>query len=132
MNYYQPREIAGPDGKGTGRWHYSVRNDDWIRPVGYCADGCRGHETREGAYEHQTAYMLDHELRLDGNYDGVQCPCEAVIESGARVGQKCEAWTSSFAEVGRPGRRFSLCDLHRNRDVVAKLYGSVGDSISSW
>lgn len=118
MNYYQAREIMGTDGKGTGKWHYTVRNKRLgTMPVGYCADGCEGHETPEGAYEHQAAYLLDHGTRY-GESSGAQYPCKV-----------CKAWTSGFAEIGY--RIFMLCDEHRNRDEVAKLFGTVGDVFGS-
>lgn len=120
MNYYAAREINGPDGKGTGKWHYTRRNKRLgTFPVGYCAEGCEGHDTPEGAYEHQTAYLLDRETRLDGESSGQMLRCRV-----------CQEWTSRFAQVGE-SRLYMLCDQHRNRDEVAKLLGIVGDEISS-
>ena len=37
MNYDEAREIMDADGKGTGLWHYTSRNDDRIMPIGYCS-----------------------------------------------------------------------------------------------
>ncbi len=117
MNYYQAREIL-KDGEPSGKWHYTVWNDNRIMPVGYCAQGCEGHETREGAYEHQTAYLLDHQTRYDGEWAGTQYQCMV-----------CKTWTSKFASVDH--QKFTLCDEHRNREQVAKLFGTVADAISS-
>lgn len=127
MNYYQPREIA-KDGKGTGRWHYTCRNDNQIWPVGYCAQGCEGHPTPDEARAHQTAYILDHEVRLDETDSDSQRQCEAPIDGGC-----CGAWTQGRARVGKGiGRQFVLCGAHRTKEIVAALYGSVGDVISSY
>lgn len=120
MNYYQARELKGPDGKGTGKWHYTVSNKrTGTMPVGYCADGCPGHDTPEGAYEHQTAYLLDHRTNYDGLMTDMLFRCEI-----------CGAWTDRYATID--DRRFNLCDEHRNREQVAKLFGTVGDATSSW
>lgn len=79
---------------------------------------CPGHDTPEGAYQHQTEYVLAERMSLNGSMPGQQCPC-----------QVCEAWTQGLAEVD--GRLFVLCDEHRTREVVTELFGTVGDSFGS-
>ena len=118
MNYYQPREIRGMDGNPSGRWHYTCMNDGRIWPVGYCAQGCPGHDSKDGAYEHQRQYVLDHKLRLDGQALNTAQKCLV-----------CGAWTDRFAEADM--QQFFLCDAHRTREEVASRF-EVGDAISSW
>lgn len=150
MNYHQPRQIQ--DGPLAGKWHYTVMNDGQIWPEGYCSkfrecpdchggsvfasdpalacstcsnagvievEPCPGHDTKQGAYEHQTQYLLDNKLRLDGQYANAQYHCEI-----------CQAWTDRFAEID--DRPYTLCDEHRTREVVTELFGTVGDSVSSY
>lgn len=122
MNYYSARQVdPNTDRPDAGKWRYTRRNDGRIWPVGYCTD-CPGHDTREEAYEHQTAYLLDH-IFFDGELVDTKHPCAV---------DGCQEWTDRFAEVDRPGRMFMLCDQHRNRDTVAALFGGAGNSISSW
>ena len=121
MNYHQPRQIEPTaDRPDAGKWRYTNMNDGRVWAEGYCAD-CPGHDTKEGAYEHQTQYVLDH-ARYDGEEVGAKRQCRA---------EGCEEWTQSFAEVGHT-QMFTLCDAHRNRETLALLYGSVGDSFGSW
>ena len=122
MNYHQPRQIDPvSDRPDAGRWRYTCMNDGKVWAEGYCAEGCPGHDTKDGAYEHQTAYVLDHAW-LDGQMKNQQKRCEA---------EGCGEWTQGFAEVDHASI-FHLCDQHRTREVVAAIYGSVGDSFGSW
>ena len=58
MNYHQPRQIEPTaDRPDAGKWRYTNMNDGFVWPEGYCAE-CPGHDTKEGAYEHQTQYVL--------------------------------------------------------------------------
>lgn len=120
MNYYQPRELKGSDGKGNGLFHYTVRNDNRIFAVGYCAEGCDGHPTEEAARRHYTEYLLDNRLQLDLQLTGQQRRCEV-----------CGEWTQGLARVDHSSS-WPLCDQHRTREAVAVLFGTVGDMISSW
>lgn len=122
MNYHEPRQVNPDSGRpDAGKWRYTNMNDGRIWPEGYCAEGCPGHDTKDGAYEHQTQYMLDH-ARYDGRMGDVRRKCEA---------EGCEEWTDAFAQVGHL-QMFVLCDEHRTRGVVAGLYGTCGDSFGSW
>lgn len=141
MNYYQARQVsADAEREDAGRWRYTCMNDGQIWAVGYCAD-CPGHDTPEEANEHQTQYVLDHRLRLDGTWSDSQHRCEAFIPIGGvnisglltspPSGQRlCGKWTDRFADCDH--RTFNLCDRHRNREMVARLLGTIGSSVSSW
>ncbi len=82
-------------------------------------DPCPGHDTKAGAYEHQTQYVLDKKLRLDGRLVDEQRPC--LI---------CREWTQGVAHVEH--QSFVLCDVHRTREQVADLFGLVGDSFGTF
>lgn len=109
MNYYQALEIKGKDGKGTGKYHFTRTNDGITFPVGYCADGCPGHDTPDEAADHYHQYLLD-----NARYDiGVHnySPCEI-----------CGELTNKVATLG-PGHMevHNLCDKHRNREGLEKV-----------
>ncbi len=115
VNYYDARELADHSG-----WRFTCQNDGRIWAVGYCADG-HTHATQLEAYECYTGYLLDTRLRLDGDHPDTQRRC---------AGPDCRAWTTRYGEVDM--QMWDLCDEHRTREVVAKLLGTVGASISSW
>ena len=119
MNYYGPREITR-EGKPTGLYRYTGMNDGRIWATGYCAQDCPGHPTKAEACEHQKQYDLDHRLRLD----------DTLGADVAHRCQVCQEWTQGAASVDG-WQHYILCDKHRTREEVAKLY-SVGTSISSY
>lgn len=151
MNYYGALQR-----KDTLRWDYTKTNDGKTWPVGYCRgweerteeeliekfgtvlgkgiykdqekerpDKDRyhvdGHETKAEACECYKQYVLDHHMRLDaGQSPDTQHRCEVA---------GCEGWTQTHAVVDM--HPFYLCDEHRNRETLEKLY-SVGESWSSY
>ena len=119
MNYYDARERKGADGKGTGKWHYTCENDGRIYPVGYCAQGCEGHDTPEEACEHYRQYLLNERTRYDGQLHGEQRECAV-----------CGAWTQGVVYVDG-WHSYVLCDEHRNREEMERLYPKVGQIMSS-
>lgn len=106
------------DGPDAGRWRYVSMNPGvGGHPIGYCAQGCPGHETREGAYEHQTEYVLDHLREWAMSDQQLRCEvdgCDEWAQGGLRAPDGYHAWV--------------LCDEHRHREAVAELLGTVGDS----
>lgn len=123
MNYDQPRQIKA--GENTGKWHYTTHNRRLgTAPIGYCANDCPGHGTAEEARDHYRQYMLDKRLRF---YPEPEDPiakyrCEAV--------GGCGNYTAAHAELGAWHHWF-LCDEHRTRAEVEKLYPEAGDSMHS-
>lgn len=149
MNYYQPREKTDGNGNGTGLWHYTCKNDGRIWPVGYCSpwetcpdckghsivsidakcdkcenrgvikreNPCPGHKTPEEAAEHYRQYKLDN-VRYDGKYHDEMRKCEI-----------CGNWTEHFALIDY--RSYALCDEHRNRENLEKVFPLYGNYISS-
>lgn len=120
MNYYQAREIKTPDGNPAGLWHFTCQNDSRIWPVGYCAVGCPGHDTPEGAQEHYRQYLLD-----TARYDG-------VMAQQMRPCQVCGEWTQGFATTEAGTSMYVLCDTHRNRDALDVLVKAPTWITSSW
>jgi hypothetical protein len=117
MNYYDAREIK-KDGEPSGLWHYTVTNDGYTSPVGYCAQDCPGHPTPKEASEHYRQYLLDTSTCVVtvGDYN----PCEV-----------CGALTNKMAGVhGIPTYR--LCEEHATRDQIAERYTGPGRIISSF
>ena len=144
MNSYDARQRKDDD-----RWDYTCQNDGHTHPVGYCAGwpGDRrgttpifsdeawsyfleklkpfkehyhtdGHATAEEACECYRRYLLDN--RLEFRAHGVaHYPCRV-----------CGALTNCHAEVDF--QMFHLCDEHRNKEEVEKLFPKVGQSWSSY
>jgi len=138
MNYYEPKQR-----KSDGRWDYTRNN----HPTGYChafrefdkefvenfhisasevekhnsfankyhADG---HESADEACECYKQYQLDHQLQLDHEDPNEQRKC-----------QVCGEWTTKFATLDYS--IFQLCDEHRTREEVEKLYSAPSWSMSS-
>jgi hypothetical protein len=118
MNYYQAREISKDD-KPTGKFHYTRMNDGDIRPVGYCASNCPGHDTPEEAAEHYRQYLIDN-AQYDHKMLNQQKQC-----------QICGQWTDQFATTFQYGL-FVLCPEHCNRESLEKVHGKVESIISSY
>lgn len=137
MNYYKARQR-----QTDGRWDYTVGNDGHVRPVGYCGKfsdkypfhvseeylneiratahkhHTDGHATAEEACECYRQYLLDHHLRLKGDWKDTQHQCEA-----------CGAWTSLYAEIDM--RYYNLCEQHNNLEEVEKRFEAPGEIWSS-
>ena len=116
MNYYQARQR-----KNDGLWHYTVMNDHQIWAVGYCAQGCTGHQTQQAAQAHFREWVLDN-ATFDGTLSNQQRKCEV-----------CEAWTDRIAQSGIGMTDIHvLCDVHRTRDWLATVLPEQDVIISSW
>jgi hypothetical protein len=110
-----------PTRPDLGRWRYLYGS----APTGYCSD-CPGHETEDGAREHQQAYVLDNLRVRPHNPEASQrfrCqhgnPLAATWPEGT---PRCDTWTSGYVEAGRV-HHHSLCDEHATRAVLATLIG---------
>lgn len=121
MNYYQPRQLRGPDGQALPLWHYTCQNGARIWPVGACAISCPGHATADEAREHYRAWLI-----ANADMDGMQVepwgPCLV-----------CQKRTPHVVALG-PGRMdlYALCDEHRTREHLATVVELPGDTVSSW
>lgn len=121
MNYYQPRQLRGPDGEALPLWHYTCQNGSRIWPVGACAVGCPGHPTAEEAVAHYRTSLLD-EARYDGRMSNQQRRCRV-----------CDTFTDGFAETG-PGNSllYVLCPEHLNRDGLDRVLVAPERMSASW
>jgi hypothetical protein len=117
VNYDQPRELADKSG-----WHYTRMRDGRMWPIGYCRDHAP-HASKDEAYVCYTRYLLDNELRLNGEMVNTWRRC-------LRPG--CDALTNRYAQVGLDmGPIYELCDEHRTREYITALIGTIGDSVHS-
>lgn len=118
MNYYEPRQ------KTDGKWHYTCRNDDRIWPVGYCADGCPGHDTEAEAFAHQTEWERDHITFCEYGIQGEWHECGI---------DGCTELTRTMAEWGTGGAtpKLYVCAAHATRETIAPLV-EAGRAISSY
>jgi len=133
-------------GPRAGKWVYTGGNDRG-RYVQCCADSMVevlgvpqderdahpaweriGHETREQAYAHMRERLLE-KLQLEvsfGDWSGCRAPM------GADRAMACDVPTKKGASI--PPCHFSapLCDKHRTRDVVERMWAGPGDWSGSW
>jgi hypothetical protein len=108
VNYYSARKRGNDN-----RWDWTCMNDGRIWKSPPCTEHEDGHATEEEAQRH----FYDHELsrlRETTTGDDVRVKCEY---------QPCDGLTSH----GLVGIRYFttpiyLCETHRNRSIVAKLY----------
>lgn len=148
MNHYGPSQR-----QSTGRFDYTCSNRrTGTYPIGYChsfkeftpkfipfsQEECDrlnekekpflskyhddGHATADEACACYRVYLLDHETRF---HDPPEAPktlhrCEI-----------CNEFTAGMAEVGNSDSWY-LCDTHRNRETVEKLFSKVGECWSSY
>lgn len=117
MEIYTPSELMGANGEHTGKWHYTVKWGEHTVPHGYCAKGCPGHDTPEAAVKHYEQWLIEENLRLDGDMKDTQKKCEV-----------CGEWTSKCALIIDSvwEREFVLCDAHRNRESIENLVSAKG------
>lgn len=121
-HYYGARELRGADGKGTGRWHYTVQRDGRTRPIGYCfvaedAEPCPGHPSAEAAEEHYRIYLVDNatygrELLPPGGC--LACDCVTV-----------------YVVVVEGGTAYRLCAEHNTRAQLLRYVPRPGNVTSS-
>lgn len=119
MNYEQPREIRGSDGKGTGKYHWTCQNGDRIWPVGYCAEGCPGHHSPEDAAEHYRQWVIDQGFDV------------STSDSQRHKCAECGEWTWDQLHLKGSGNVLFLCENHRDREIIDKHVPLVTRSIHS-
>ncbi len=143
MNYYEARELVDENGKGTGQFHYTVRNDDRIYPVGYCSTYMEPSDdpywTEEAKAEHRSRKDKYHGPKgHDSKIEACNCYREYELdrlrfydertlkEKPSRLQlceiEGCENYTASCANVPGRIRDWMLCTQHLNRESVEKLY----------
>ena len=124
MNYYEPRQLA-ENGKPTGLYHYTCKNDNKIWPVGPCADDCDGHKTPEEACEHYRQWLIEGVIfrKKETEWPKEKCEIDGCNNEAKLIG----------VSVNEPGqfnqRRF--CPEHATKEQMAKFI-HVGSCISSY
>lgn len=113
MNYQKARQQ-----EVTGKWHYTNKNDGRIYPIGDCA-GHEGHNTAEEAQECYKRYLLDNNLILDHKWSEPFPKCKV-----------CGEITSGMAFISEAEQYIALCDTHRTKEEVEKIF-HVGESLWS-
>ncbi len=117
MLHFKARQI-----EEMKKWRYSCEHGGDTHTAPSCLD-CEGHNTPEEACECYRQYLLDNLLHLEddlwapGNL--MRCniqECEAMTRGGARI-------------TGR--RTFMLCQEHRTRETMEKIYPKVHESWES-
>lgn len=121
MNYYAAREMKGEDGAATGKWHYTAKNDDVVLPVGYCADGCPGHDTADEDREHYRQYLLDH-TNYETRHKWAD-PHRCAV---------CGKFTTRFVQIPDGITTYTLYPAHANRAGLDQAMPTIGDVISSF
>lgn len=121
MNYDEPRQIK--EGDFAGRWLFTTYNRrTGTHAIGYCAEGCDGHDTEEEARKHYHEYQLDQLEFSDGPEDpDILHRCQS---------KDCTEYTAGSAKIGWH-LVWYLCSEHRNRESVGVLYSRANDSIHS-
>ena len=128
MNYYEARKIKDKDGKPTGKWHYTCMNDGQIWPVGYCAQGCTGHDTPEEAAEHCRQYVIDNASYPPDS--GAKMPKD--VKYRCKV-TGCKNWAITWIQTGPPHlQAYYLCGNHDDKKGLSKVVPSFGIMIASW
>lgn len=142
MQQHTVQQLTG--GPAEGLWVYTGGNRRMGRYVQCCAeawlevlqtpadqrDHCLawaliGHPTREGAYAHMRALLLDG-LQLDARF-GEWAGCRAPTPTG-----RCDRPTKEGASI--PPMMFSapLCHHHKTREVVEAMWSGPGDWAGSF
>jgi hypothetical protein len=114
MNYDQARELQ-KDGKGTGLWHYTSMNDGVIWAIGFCANDCPGHDTKEGAEEHYRQYLVSCiEIRGPKQEEWPKEKCDVA-------GCKEEATHLGIVRGHRGSLDKQLCETHATAETMDSL-----------
>lgn len=111
MNYDEAREVADKDGKPTGIWHWTSRNDREIRIALPCTAECR-HETRESAELHFYEWSLQRVEEYDMKDRQLKC-------------KVCGEWTTKgLSQLDFQSYPFAapLCEEHRTIEHLRKLF----------
>jgi hypothetical protein len=109
MRHYTVLEKADENGVGTGLFHMTSDIRGVVAPTGYCADGCPGHDSREGAAEHYRQYKLDHLTRYG-------------VKGGGNSMHKCRVcgeFTQGLAVCNETP--YDLCEEHNNREGLSMV-----------
>lgn len=106
-------------GTQSGRWHYCIAGA-LPAPIGYCAQGCAGHETAAGAVEHWFKYIAASTAFYE--------PAQGMTINACDV-PGCLNNSAGYARVDRI--RVNLCDDHRDAEGAAATMPKFDDAASA-
>lgn len=99
-------------GKDAGKWFsLMIKPGGLEQRVGYCARGCRGHDSSEEALAHHLQFQLDRETDL-----WMARPHEA------RECEVCGTPTTLRARLGRGTKLYVLCADHQASSNLQALF----------
>lgn len=139
MEFYEAREIHDADGKGIGKWHYTLSNSGGTRAVGYCSPWdlcptCNGDvfyrqqecETcgRKGIVKSETpcpghdtaAEAVDHYYEYLLDKEVQYNLTDPKTQERCKI---CAEWTQNYATARYA--MYRLCEKHCNREHVDQL-----------
>jgi hypothetical protein len=142
MNYYAARQR-----QTDKKWDFTCRNDDYIRPVGYCDKYQEwwldfhkwGFHVNE--HEKQLYQAHEHQHHTDGHTtadEARECYRRYLLDQRVRLGmrfeqqshcQVCGEWTDMYAEVDHTP--FTLCKKHNTQKQLELLFKTPGEIWSS-
>lgn len=87
-----------------------------------------GHDTSEQAYAHMRERLLE-ELQLEVSF-GDWSGCRALVSAADTM--RCDVPTKKGAQIPPCHFTAPLCDKHRTRDTVERMWDGPGDWSGSW
>jgi hypothetical protein len=103
--------LMSESGDDVGKWYAIARERSGSRRAGYCATGCVGHESSQGALAHFLQFQLDRETDLWLDRREPARPCEI-----------CGARTTLRARLGRKTKLIVLCTQHQSTKSLQALF----------
>lgn len=98
-------------GEDAGKWFsVSIQPGGVTHRIGYCARGCRGHDSSGAALTHQLQFQLDRETDL------------WLERQQAHACEICGAPTTLRARLGRGTKPHVLCANHQSSGSLQLLF----------
>lgn len=110
MQVYGAKEIVSMGGEPTGKYHYGCSDSSGTYPIGYCAQGCPGHDTADEARSHQRQYEIEQEA---DRFEDVDTQKKCLV---------CGTWTTLRVKVGHTfTQMYALCAEHDSVEELDKV-----------
>ena len=98
-------------GRDAGRWFtVAIQPGGLAHRIGYCAQGCPGHESSDAALTHHLQYQLDREANL------------WLERQQAQACEICGVPTTLRARLGRGTKPYALCADHQSSSSLQTLF----------
>ncbi|MCI0625891.1 MAG: hypothetical protein L0387_30325 [Acidobacteria bacterium] len=113
IRYYMPLEICLA-GRPSGLYHFCcyVYPANVVSGVGYCAEGCTGHASKEQARQHYRDYLIDR----FGRYNR-KCNTSSACAICGRIATQ-QAWIDYHFEW----ETYPLCAMHMTRSGFGQVF----------